>query len=549
MVTFDLKTVAQPLCDPHPKFSLEEPVTRFHKQYTDIPPCVNLREWYQYNDSETVFVFVHGIIGDNRDTWFYPGSGTTDPEYWPELVRIDNRFNNPSIFLVGYPTEIESSIFDIRAVGRQIFSSLNSSMPDGKPSVLETKKNIVFVAHSTGGIAVRHMLTRPENIPLFEEKAIGVVLVASPTLGSIYADIAGDSVEHIDTIVKSLKDYVQPLISLVFGVDEKHLKEIGFQKNAIAEQLKWYNIFLLELRKDFDNLRNANLLPHMSGIALIEDKFVHDGLSYTLPAVVNPESGGQHFEAIPIGGSNHITIAKPPKIEDGGSHFQLGEFFTNGFQDRIFSAAKEHSWPRIMLMDSYTNVYDRPSNIAVRELPDWAKSICDSDNYDPIAEPGEMNSHVIRDQLVDSNWTFDIEPLYPNWDNAQELFRKREPNLIVVHHSSFNVTREGILIKTRKEKRKRLRGLLKRVLQQTEKTKILIYSREKTTEAKLADFFENNERWSNRIYGFKIKQYCTASQASSNSKCDEQDITKFKSFKNGCIIEDLRTRIEQVLSE
>lgn len=27
--------------------------------------------WFLYNDSDTVFIFVHGILSDSRDAWFF----------------------------------------------------------------------------------------------------------------------------------------------------------------------------------------------------------------------------------------------------------------------------------------------------------------------------------------------------------------------------------------------------------------------------------------------------------------------------------------------
>ena len=63
--------------------------------------------------------------------------------------------------------------------------ALNMARAPAAEAVM-AKDNLIFLGHSTGGIVARYVLER-NQIP-FREKKVGVVLIASPSAGSIYAN-------------------------------------------------------------------------------------------------------------------------------------------------------------------------------------------------------------------------------------------------------------------------------------------------------------------------------------------------------------------------
>ncbi len=403
---------ANPLCDPHPN-------GRFVNDKR-LSPCEN-NTWYSYNkDSDTVFVFVHGILSNSRSAWFHQDASNPRSEtYWPELVRTDSRFGNPSIFIGGYYTEVLGGIYDIRAAANDLFDALIAPSTPDKQSVLQ-KKNIVFVAHSMGGIVVRHLLSRSWNTHVFQDKAIGLVLVASPSIGSKDAD----RVNMISRLIPAL----------------------GVVQNKMVEQLQFYGGFLTELDKDFRTMRERKVLPFMTGIEFIESRFIVPWLRQA--QIVTAESAARYFdEGHPIGGTDHSTIAKPTSAQSS-ANLKLATFFEGAFKAQILAAQKARPPTTAILMDSYAKIYERR----------------------PI--PGKMNSHVIQRVLsrlpIDAN---SIEPVFVNW-NGDDRIAEKHPDLIIIHYSSLET---GVV--RGENATARLSRFLEHVLRRTSKTQIIVYSR------------------------------------------------------------------------
>ncbi len=98
---------------------------------------------------------MHGIFSDSRDAWYYEDESNPEKNaYWPELIWRDERFDKPSIYLAGFYTELDSGDYTLRDAANQVYESLVISLKPADQPVL-SKPNILFIAHSTGGIVVR----------------------------------------------------------------------------------------------------------------------------------------------------------------------------------------------------------------------------------------------------------------------------------------------------------------------------------------------------------------------------------------------------------
>jgi pimeloyl-ACP methyl ester carboxylesterase len=142
--------------------------------------------WHHYEPSATVFIFLHGIFSSSRTCWTGATAGvSTRPVSWPDLVVQDQRLGSSAVFLSGYSTSVTSGDLKVRNCAREIFDGLRLVDSDGRRPAFD-HENLIFIAHSTGGIAVRCMLERFREA--FHGKNVGLLLIASPSLGSVYAN-------------------------------------------------------------------------------------------------------------------------------------------------------------------------------------------------------------------------------------------------------------------------------------------------------------------------------------------------------------------------
>lgn len=245
-------------------------------------------EWIRKPQAGTSAVFVHGVLSSGEACWRH-----NDGTYWPELLQNEPELKSLGIYVFTYQTEIFSGSYRLG----DIVDALKEYMRvDG---VLQSER-LIFVCHSMGGIVVRKFLVERATELIEGEREIGLFLVASPSLGSSYAD------------------WLSPLAQL-FG-------------HAQADALRFVrgNEWLQNLDKEFTNLKEAGKLK-IKGKELVEDKFV----AFTKllrRQVVEPFSGARYFgEPFKVPKSDHFSIAKP---EDKGAiqHRLLCQFIRDTWE-------------------------------------------------------------------------------------------------------------------------------------------------------------------------------------------------------------------------
>jgi hypothetical protein len=136
--------------------------------------------WLANRHSDTVVVFFHGLFGDPLETWRAKGAKLS----FPELVASDTSLGLPDVFLVGYPSPILK-------LGPNIEQNAQKLRQDLIDDSVFARKNIVFIAHSEGGIVARRVITKLHNgRPASVARIKGVLLLAVPVHGSDAAELA-----------------------------------------------------------------------------------------------------------------------------------------------------------------------------------------------------------------------------------------------------------------------------------------------------------------------------------------------------------------------
>jgi hypothetical protein len=225
-------------------------------------------EWIRKPHGATSAVFVHGILSSGETCW-----RNDNGSYWPDLLKSKPELGSLGIYVFTYQTGIFSGSYRLG----DIVDALKEHMRlDG---VLESNQ-LIFVCHSMGGIVVRKFIVERAAELIGAGKEIDLFLVASPSLGSTYAD------------------WLSPLAQL-FG-------------HAQADALRFVrnNNWLMDLDKEFLNLKEGGKLK-IKGKELVEDKFVVLN-KFWGRQVVEAFSGSRYFgDPFKVPGSDHFSIAKP----------------------------------------------------------------------------------------------------------------------------------------------------------------------------------------------------------------------------------------------
>ena len=225
-------------------------------------------EWVRKPSTDTAVVFVHGFLSSGATCWQHEDGG-----YWPNLVKTEAGFLGHGIYVFSYQTGIFSGTYSLS----DVVDSLKEHMRIDKVSPC---RNVIFVCHSMGGIVVRKYLVERAHELIEAKCAIGLFLVASPSLGSDYAN------------------WLSPIAKLL--------------NHTQADALRFVNdnLWLSGLDKEFKNLKEGGKLQ-LKGKELVEDRFVtlH---GFWRKQVVAPFSGAVYFgEPYKVPASDHFSIAKP----------------------------------------------------------------------------------------------------------------------------------------------------------------------------------------------------------------------------------------------
>jgi pimeloyl-ACP methyl ester carboxylesterase len=135
-----------------------------------------------------VIVFVHGLHG-GRDSW-----RAANGAYWPDLVKTDPRFAYSDVVVAEYPSPSSNGKMSSTQLADALWTHLRQD------HVWEHRE-VVFLAHSLGGILVEEMLLRH---PADAAKVRFVVSYGTPHEGSTVARVA--ALYDKDPLLNDLSD-------------------------------------------------------------------------------------------------------------------------------------------------------------------------------------------------------------------------------------------------------------------------------------------------------------------------------------------------------
>lgn len=260
-----------------------------------LPKAEQNNFWYAQNEkSPIVFVFIHGIFSNSRSCWLYEPAdkNPAGAAYWPQLLVTDPALQQPSIYLAGFYTQLDSGKYDMVQAAQELIDALKADR------VLEGRSQVIFVGHSTGGIMARYLLTHHSE--QFVDKKIGLLLMASPSMGSKLANLGSIPARFLD--------------------------------QQLGRQLEWNSPFLVQLDRDFRALLHDKKTLQIEGREVLEHKFVIKSMFLPSRTVVVEEASGSRYfgPARIIPESDHHSVVKPKNAQDA-VHKILVAFYEEHF--------------------------------------------------------------------------------------------------------------------------------------------------------------------------------------------------------------------------
>lgn len=175
--------------------------------------------------AERVVVFVHGVLGDARQTWT-----ASNGAYWPDMLRKDDAFADDDVFVYDYPTPIFAASYSIDELADNLRLVLDQY------SVFDEHKQVVFICHSMGGLVVRAFLLKYQKDD-YASRVPMIYFLATPTSGSEVSQLAklvnSENPQFRDMVKWRDEAYVGNLVRQWLAADFTIASHCAYEKQAV----------------------------------------------------------------------------------------------------------------------------------------------------------------------------------------------------------------------------------------------------------------------------------------------------------------------------
>ena len=251
-------------------------------------------------DTHLDVVFVHGLGSSSDKAWVNDATNFN----WPEAMDQQPHL---AAIAVDYSAPIRNAM-DAGAV--------KASWQDSGLGLLNYlanrgigKRPVVFVAHSLGGIVVKHALrAASESGNAIYKNTRGVFFLATPHAGASIANIAGklgQLVPNVGNLVAKAAGAAGGVAVLAWGVSWLAGRQL--ETSQITNQLRELEPALLDLNRWYRTAR------HIETHAYYETELTY-AVQVVDPASADPGATG--CSVLSATGKNHITICKPANNQD-----------------------------------------------------------------------------------------------------------------------------------------------------------------------------------------------------------------------------------------
>jgi hypothetical protein len=271
-----------------------------------------LTEVYSHPESKADIVFVHGLKGDPRMTW-QSENGT----FWPsQLLPASLKSDQARILVYGY----DAGVHALSTIDGHAKTMLKNLVLERRMEEVD-EKPILFVAHSLGGILVKHALEISHDAP--DRSSDNLKSIYLSTYGIMFLGTPHHGADPTKSF-SILEDMVLSLTPKEITATDTLL--VGVQQENI-ETLQDINVKFFDIYQRFQNcMVHENLKTDLGGtkMLIVDQLSASPMLPYvTYFGIEATHSGMSKFDSKNSPGYINVTSTLRTWVQEGG--FVLGD--------------------------------------------------------------------------------------------------------------------------------------------------------------------------------------------------------------------------------
>ncbi|KAH6656115.1 hypothetical protein BKA67DRAFT_676176 [Truncatella angustata] len=211
-----------------------------------LPFPDGIKVWHDCPDAKIDICFVHGITGNRDTTWTAPGRAIAWP---PDFLPA--KLPEARLLTFGYDAYIVQKT--VASSNRLVDHAANllNDLTNERSSPDASRRRIIFVAHSLGGLVCKEAILQSRNNPEVHlrrvfDSVIGIAFMGTPHKGSWMADwskIPASALGLVKSVNKSLLEILETDDQLLESIQSRFwsmVRELRENKLSLPVTLEGY---------------------------------------------------------------------------------------------------------------------------------------------------------------------------------------------------------------------------------------------------------------------------------------------------------------------
>lgn len=341
------------------------------------------------SDALVDVVFVHGLTGNHEASWTHEAGG-----FWPKWIAED--FPAANVYCASYNSQVW---VDAAKGGGANLIDLGTILLDLVVAKCGTKRPIVFIGHSLGGLVVKQLIRKSAGASNTKKRSVAdraraIIFLATPHQGADFAKLAQIISLLTSKVVKDIAQGAAPLLDLGVWFS-------GWAPTANTEVVSYYEV------KKYKN------------VIVVDQASANPGVLGCDPTALDED---------------HVSIAK---LEDRGAH--LYESVRALIEGVIETAGPQSGALARLTADDLQSEYDALTTQAASDRRSLAEKLADAGRgyeieraetlkerfsmslYRHAAQPSAVARHAKLMSNVESRFNLHVKPAIASGHSAEAV--------------------------------------------------------------------------------------------------------------------------------